>query len=110
MIILLTTMTMKCCVFAYGTLGDVKIRKEVLGYDTPSYPAAIEGFRTDSIKLGNTYYPILVENERSNVPIGGEYFMLGDTDLSKLDHYESEAYRRKLVRINNGMKAWVYLR
>ncbi len=99
---------MKSCLFVYGTLLDEKIRNAILGYDTLLSPGILRGFRMSSVTLSGTGYPILMEDRESEEVVEGGYFELNEEGLQKMDAYESEAYRRKQVRLENGMLAWVY--
>jgi gamma-glutamylcyclotransferase (GGCT)/AIG2-like uncharacterized protein YtfP len=99
---------MKQYVFAYGTLRKEAVRRELLGYSLVSYPALLTGFSLSTIVLENTEYPIIIENPESLEIIDGEYFEVGEKDLKKLDDYESAAYRRKKVTLENQIVAWVY--
>jgi gamma-glutamylcyclotransferase (GGCT)/AIG2-like uncharacterized protein YtfP len=96
-------------VFAYGTLRLEKVRRELLGYSLPSSPTTIKGFYMDSIVIDDIKYPIIIEYPDSNEIIEGEYFEVEEKDLEKLDAYESSAYRRKEVTLNNKVVAWVYI-
>jgi gamma-glutamylcyclotransferase (GGCT)/AIG2-like uncharacterized protein YtfP len=99
---------MKSYLFVYGTLTDEKLRKEILGYDTKLYPCNLFGFKMSSIVLSGFEYPILIADPENFESIEGGYFELSETDLHKLDTYESDAYRRSLVKLENGIIAWVY--
>jgi gamma-glutamylcyclotransferase (GGCT)/AIG2-like uncharacterized protein YtfP len=100
---------MKQIVFAYGTLKEKAIRKELLGYESESVPATLKGFSLGAIVLDNVEYPIIRENPSSDEIINGEYFVVNENDLEKLDAYESSAYRRILVKLENHQVAWVYI-
>ena len=54
---------MNCYVFAYGTLRDAKVRKEVLGYSPVDFPARLRGFSMSRIVLYGMSYPIILESE-----------------------------------------------
>jgi gamma-glutamylcyclotransferase (GGCT)/AIG2-like uncharacterized protein YtfP len=97
-------------IFAYGTLRDEQTRRELLGYNPCSLSATIKGFRMDSISIDGTMYPVIIEDADSNEIITGEYFEVEDMDLEKLDAYESSAYRRKKVKMDNEEIAWVYFK
>jgi gamma-glutamylcyclotransferase (GGCT)/AIG2-like uncharacterized protein YtfP len=99
---------MKCYVFAYGTLLDPRIRRSVLGYTTALVPSGLKGFRRQSITLSGVSYPVLVADPGNNGTIEGCYFEISETDLEKLDLYESSAYNRMEVNLENGTRAWVY--
>lgn len=95
-------------IFVYGTLCDAEIRKTILDAEPDSRPAFLTGFRMSSINLNGVIYPIISEDPLSREVIKGEYFAVNDDDLKKLDEYESDAYRRKLVVLENLVSAWVY--
>ena len=99
-----------CYVFTYGTLLDPQIRKDVLGYPISSLASEVSGFRMAQVKLSGISYPMLVEDKQNKDWISGAYFKIDETDLKKLDEYESTAYRRKLVTAADGTKVWIYYR
>ena len=99
---------MKSYLFVYGTLTDAQIREKILGYHAPLYPARLSGFRMSTIWIAGTEYPILIEDVERGEVIQGGYFMLNPEDVLKMDAYESDAYRRKRVKLENGIHAWVY--
>jgi len=99
---------MKYKVFVYGTLRDISVRKTVLGHHQSSITASLKGFIMSSIALDGISYPIIIEDPLSTEIIEGEYFEVDQTDLDNLDWYESTAYHRKEVELENGLKAWVY--
>jgi gamma-glutamylcyclotransferase (GGCT)/AIG2-like uncharacterized protein YtfP len=99
---------MKQYVFAYGTLRIESVRRELLGYSLASYPAMLKGFSLSTIVLDNTEYPIIIETPDSQEVIEGEYFEVDQSDLKKLDDYESSAYRRIKVTLENQIVSWVY--
>lgn len=101
---------MKCYVFAYGTLCDAKVRKEVIGYTTKAVPASIRGFRKSKIVLDHVCYPILEIDPSSKSPLEGSIFAINCHDLPRLDAYESKAYQRIRVDTDRGEKAWVYIK
>ncbi len=101
---------MKSYLFVYGTLLDEKIRNTILGYETLLSPGILRSFRMSSVTLSGRGYPILIEDRESKEVIEGGYFELNEEDLQKMDVYESEAYRKKQVRLENGMLAWVYFK
>jgi gamma-glutamylcyclotransferase (GGCT)/AIG2-like uncharacterized protein YtfP len=99
---------MKCYVFAYGTLCNANVRKQVLGYDPPAFSCEVKGFRLEKIQLETEEYPILVENSGCTGTIQGSFFEVDEEDLLLLDAYETNAYRRKKTKLSNGIKSWVY--
>jgi gamma-glutamylcyclotransferase (GGCT)/AIG2-like uncharacterized protein YtfP len=99
---------MKYKVFVYGTLCDGSLRKTILGFNPFSKPARLKGFAMHSIILEGIEYPIIVEDPLSTEIIEGEYFEVDQIGLDNLDWYESSAYQRKEVDLENGIRAWVY--
>jgi gamma-glutamylcyclotransferase (GGCT)/AIG2-like uncharacterized protein YtfP len=99
---------MKCYVFAYGTLRNAKVRKQILGCDPPSFPSTLSGFRLEKLTLDREVYPVAVEDSSSSAIIAGDYFEVDEKDLILLDVYESEMYWRKIITLDNGINAWVY--
>ena len=101
---------MKYKVFVYGTLRDGAVRKTILGFNPFSKPASIKGFTMSSILLEAISYPIIIEDPLSNEIIEGEYFEVDQEGIDNLDWYESTAYNRKEVYLENGIRAWVYIK
>jgi gamma-glutamylcyclotransferase (GGCT)/AIG2-like uncharacterized protein YtfP len=99
---------MKCFVFAYGTLLDSAVRETVLGYTTTIKASQVVGFRKEEIILSGIAYPILVEDILCKETIEGGYFEIDKVDLTKLDAYESSAYKRKQVTTAEGIRVWIY--
>jgi gamma-glutamylcyclotransferase (GGCT)/AIG2-like uncharacterized protein YtfP len=99
---------MKCYVFVYGTLRSSKVRKQILGYDPVCIPSSLKGFRKESVQLDGIEYPILTGNQSSDQGIEGDVIELSETELPLLDDYETNAYRRRKVRLENNLIAWVY--
>jgi gamma-glutamylcyclotransferase (GGCT)/AIG2-like uncharacterized protein YtfP len=99
---------MSAFVFAYGTLLDKKMQQEILGRNPKTYPAFLSKFRLESITIDGQKYPIIIEDFSANELIKGEYFKVDEDDLKKLDAYETDAYRRVQVLLENGLLVWVY--
>ena len=95
-------------VFAYGTLRYPDVRKKLLGHDPVHRSSSLKGFRMGTITLDGVVYPIIAEDLLSDETIEGVYFQVNDDDLQKLDEYESDAYKRKLVELEDKVIAWVY--
>jgi gamma-glutamylcyclotransferase (GGCT)/AIG2-like uncharacterized protein YtfP len=99
---------MKHIVFAYGTLRNKNVLKELLGRVPATYPSSLRGYRMDSILLGGIFYPIIMADPSSSELIKGEYFEVDELELEKLDIYESDAYRRIKIHLDENITAWVY--
>jgi gamma-glutamylcyclotransferase (GGCT)/AIG2-like uncharacterized protein YtfP len=95
-------------VFAYGTLRNKNVLKELLGRVPETNPSSLKGYRMDSILLDGIYYPIIIEDPFSSDQIFGVYFEVDEAELIKLDIYESDAYRRIKILLDDNISAWVY--
>lgn len=100
----------KCYVFAYGTLLDSKVRFDILDYPTVLIKSSVTGFKPEEILLSGRSYPILIEDIQRQEKISGGYFEINESDIKKLDDYESAAYRRKLTHTSDGVTVWIYFR
>jgi len=92
--------------FVYGTLMDPVIQFAVFGRATEGSPDRLAGYRKSSIRLGDRDYSI-IEPEAGN-SVEGLAITVSSTELSLIDHYEGEAYRRQKVTLVSGRQAWVY--
>ena len=63
-------------------------------------------YRKSSIRLGDRDYPIVEPEAGSSVE--GLVITVSPTELSRIDHYEGENYRRTRVTLVSGRRAWVY--
>ena len=87
-------------VFVYGTLKDVKTRKEALGENVQAEEATAKGTVTENKKYPD-FHP------EGKHEIKGEVLTLTPEQIKKLDNWE-EKYDRKQITLDNGEKAWVY--
>ena len=92
--------------FVYGTLIDPVVQFAVFGRATEGRPDKLAGNRMSSIRLGDRDYPIIEPENSSSVE--GLVITVSLTELSLIDHYEGEAYRRNKVTLVSGRRAWVY--
>ncbi len=95
-------------VFVYGTLMDEKIRYEELGREIPGIPATLDGYDgSKTILIEDESYPAAEKNIECSIK--GSMIELTLEEISKLDVYETDAYKKEEVELTNGIKAWVYL-
>jgi gamma-glutamylcyclotransferase (GGCT)/AIG2-like uncharacterized protein YtfP len=95
-------------VFVYGTLKKPKIQKEVFGRTTIGVRDFLRGFTRSSICLGDSKYPIIIP--KNNHKVFGLIIRVTQKELKKIDRYETDAYKRKLVVLGSGVSAWVYVK
>jgi len=94
--------------FIYGTLLEPKVQKEVLGKNPYGSPDTLIGYRVMYHDFGVGVYPIIVPEDYSNVK--GSVFQVTSEELKIIDAYETDDYRRELVELESGLKAWVYFK
>lgn len=92
--------------FVYGTLMDPIVQFAVFGRATEGRPDKLPGFRKSSLRLGGRVYPIVKPSGGRSVE--GQVITVSPAELSRIDHYEGEAYRRTRVTLASGRRAWVY--
>lgn len=92
--------------FAYGTLMNEDIREELLGRNVEAKPATLCGY---SIKKHPilSLYPVVAKTEGECVE--GVVFDVKVEDFPKLDHYESQFYKKINVKLNSGDESMVYV-
>ncbi|OQD43606.1 hypothetical protein BUL40_03050 [Croceivirga radicis] len=93
-------------VFSYGTLQQTTIQLDLYG-------TTLEGI-TDQLKdyelLNNVVYGKYPAVRKAlNQVVKGTVFNLTTQQLQITDQYEGEAYKRKMLQLNSGIKAWVYI-
>ncbi len=95
--------------FVYGTLMDPDTRADVIGRSLPYMePDSLTGFSVDSIDIEGMAYPALVPDGH-NIVHGG-IIILHEDELKSLDEYETDAYKRQMVRLMSGKEAWVFVK
>lgn len=103
--------------FSYGTLRQPDVQRTVFGRELPGRPDEIIGYELGEVTItdpqviatsGSAVHPMLVPNAESpGVP--GTVFAISATDLAAADAYEVSDYKRVLVPLRSGDKAWVYV-
>ncbi len=94
--------------FTYGTLSSASVRRGLLGRDVEASPATLSGWIKSIIRIGSTMYPAIVPETAGKVV--GLVFEVSKNELKKIDEYETRAYLRRKVVLNDGRSAWVYVR
>lgn len=94
--------------FVYGTLQDPDVQKEVINRIVPGKKDTLLGYRLDTVVINNKTYPIAQQDKQSE--IAGVVIRISSKELSKLDVYETSAYRRVRCILESGIEAWVYIK
>jgi predicted cupin superfamily sugar epimerase/gamma-glutamylcyclotransferase (GGCT)/AIG2-like uncharacterized protein YtfP len=80
--------------FTYGTLMFPDVWRAVVGRDSPSVEATIDGYA--AYRVEGEVYPAVVPESGAETP-GLVYFGLTDADIQRLDRFEGEFYDRRIV-------------
>ena len=94
--------------FCYGTIADSKIQQKIIGRTVDLTKDTLKGFKLSNITLDDGMFLIVVRDNTSREVIEGYVLEITSQELVKFDAYETEAYKRSVVKLESGTKAWVY--
>ena len=92
--------------FVYGSLLDPKLRLNVLGHDIEGKSDILEDYIVDTHSV-LTAYPTIIKLEGGFV--NGKIFKVNESDIEKLDSYESLYYKKVEVTLKSGVMSLVYI-
>ncbi|MEV0829563.1 gamma-glutamylcyclotransferase family protein [Nonomuraea rubra] len=104
-------------VFSYGTLRQRDVQLSVFGREISGTPDRLPGYRLAMLEItdphviaisGATHHPILSATGDPGDLVEGTALRLTPAELAAADAYEVGDYRRALVPLASGLKAWVY--
>jgi gamma-glutamylcyclotransferase (GGCT)/AIG2-like uncharacterized protein YtfP len=104
--------------FSYGTLQQRSVQLATFGRELAGHPDAIVGYELDRIKItdpaviaasGSDEHPILRAATAPGSAVEGTVFSVTADELRAADEYEVDDYRRVLVPLRSGKRAWVYV-
>jgi gamma-glutamylcyclotransferase (GGCT)/AIG2-like uncharacterized protein YtfP len=104
--------------FSYGTLQDPAVQQANFGRELTGRADRLPGYATrlveitdpDVVKVsGRTHHPIIVATDSDDDSVAGTVFEVTDEELAAADTYEVDDYRRELVWLASGVRAWVYV-
>lgn len=104
--------------FAYGTLQSEVIQLATFGRRLEGTEDALVGYRLEIIRIedeefvaasGTADHRNLEFTGDPADSVAGTVFKVSQSELEQSDAYEPEGYKRMLVQLRSGMKAWVYL-
>ena len=104
--------------FAYGTLQTQPVQLSTFGRTLDGTPDALEGYRLKMIRIddedfvaasGTADHRNLEFTGDSADAVEGTVFKVTQSELEQSDAYEPAGYKRVLVQLRSGLKAWVYL-
>lgn len=94
--------------FIYGTLMDSEIQELVWGRKTKGSSDILMGYKRSEIKIDRATYPLIVLSKTGKVE--GVVIKVTNDELSKIDKYETDAYKRIEVILKSGKSAWAYVK
>ena len=98
--------------FAYGSLQNEDIQKDLFGRILVGTPETLIGYIVKDIQIeeefGIVHYPIITETQKQQDTINGMVYSVSSQELRQTDLYEGLHYRRVEVQLQSDQKAWAY--
>lgn len=94
-------------VFAYGTLLDGAVQKEIIGHAVEGVMARIKDYERTSVCIGDEIHAVIKPKQGSWVT--GKVFTVTSDELHKIDLYETTFYSRERRKLADGTEAFVYV-
>ncbi|HEV3429678.1 MAG TPA: gamma-glutamylcyclotransferase family protein [Paraburkholderia sp.] len=104
--------------FSYGTLQLEQVQIATFGRKLDAQSDDMPGFSLTMLKIedpqvvatsGKTHHPVVAWTGNPADRVSGAVFAITPEELAQADEYEVAAYRRDLVTLASGMKAWAYV-
>ncbi len=104
--------------FSYGTLQYEAVQLATFGRKLEGSPDILTGFSLSWLTIkdptvvetsGEAKHPIITFTGNSKDQVSGFVFNISQEELEQADSYEVDDYRRILVSLDSGIKAWVYV-
>ena len=93
-------------IFVYGSLLNKTLRTNVLCHEIEGVEDILEGYTIDTHSVLGAY-PTVIKSEGEFV--NGKVFKVSDSDIEKMDRYESHYYKKIEVTLKSGVMSLVYL-
>ena len=101
----------RALLFSYGTLRDTAVQLATFGRELAGREDALPGFTRGYVRSGDAEYLNAIHTSNANDAVTGVVFEVSQEELEAADRYEEDAdYRRVVVTLRSGDKAWVYIR
>ena len=103
--------------FSYGTLQLPQVQESLFGRILSGTKEELPSYKIEKLKItdqsvieksGTDMHPILVQTGKPKDVVAGMVFEITQAELKKADEYEVDDYRRTLVTMRSGTKAWIY--
>ena len=104
--------------FSYGTLQQLPVQLATFGRELAGQPDAIVGYELHRVRItdpavieasGSDEHPILRAATTPGSAVDGTVFSITAEELRAADEYEVDDYKRVLVPLRSGKRAWVYV-
>ncbi len=93
-------------IFVYGSLLNKTLRTNVLCHEIEGVEDILENYTIDTHSvLGR--YPTVIKSEGEFV--NGKVFKVSDSDIEKMDRYESHYYKKIEVTLKSGIMSLIYI-
>jgi gamma-glutamylcyclotransferase (GGCT)/AIG2-like uncharacterized protein YtfP len=93
-------------IFVYGSLLDNKLRRNIIGRDIEGKSDILEDYIIDTHSVLNAY-PTIIKLEGGFV--NGKVFKVTDSDIEKMDRYETHYYKKIEVTLKSKVMSLVYI-
>ncbi len=100
-----STMTEK--LFVYGSLRDPAVQIRVIGRVIEGVPDTLQDYGKKDIHFPEGTFPMIYPD--TGHIVDGLILDVTPDEIPRLDHYETDAYRRIRVTLQSGIEAWVYM-
>ena len=103
--------------FSYGTLQTEPVQLAIFGRTMELTPDALTGYRLTTAQVQDQDFVAKHGAEQRNLQhtgldsdtVEGSVLTLTKEELDQADAYEPSDYKRVLVQLRSGAKAWVYI-
>lgn len=99
-------------IFSYGTLQAREIQMQVFNKVLTGTRDQLSGYKLKDLQIeeefGMADYFVAVPSENLEDVIHGAVFEISNSELLKVDQFESISYKRVQVKLQSGRTAWIY--
>jgi hypothetical protein len=105
--------------FSYGTLQDKAVQVANFGRELAGRPDSILGYTQTLVAIKDTevlaasrrsHHPIVQASLNPDDEVSGTVFEITLDELAAADAYEVSDYKRVLVTLKSGVRAWAFVR
>ena len=103
--------------FSYGTLQQKNVQLANFGRELQGSKDTLQGYIVGEVEItdarvlresGKAFHPILRFSGNLGDEVAGTVFELTESELSRADDYEVDAYQRVSVSLKSGTECWIY--